>query len=344
MASSPSIVGGFSREPAIQTDAASLLEISGLSTEIVRRDGVHRALDGVGLTLRRGGAIGIVGESGSGKSMLALAIMGLLPDAIRVTAGSIRFEGSDLLRLSERAMRGVRGARIGLVFQEPMTALNPLASIGGQVAETLIVHRGLSRAAALRQAVALLDRVGIPGAARRAEDYPHRLSGGMRQRVVIAMALACDPALLIADEPTTALDVTIQAQILDLLADLRRERGMAILLISHDLELVAGFAEEVAVMYAGRVVERGAARQTFAAPRHPYTAALLASVPRIEQDVARLTAIEGVVPRLEALPSGCAFRPRCPLAGADCAVAPPPMVARDGGAAACLRLAEAVPG
>ncbi len=322
------------------TRDAPLLEVAGLCTAIARREGTHRALDDVALTLRPGGALGIVGESGSGKSMLALAIMGLLPPAIRVTAGSIIFEGEDLLRLPERALRRVRGARIGLVFQEPMTALNPLHSIGAQVSETLVVHRRLPKAEAWRQAVALLDRVGIPDAARRAEDYPHRLSGGMRQRAVIAMALACDPALLIADEPTTALDVTIQAQILDLLADLRQERGMAILLISHDLELVAGFAEEVAVMYAGRVVERGPARAAFAAPLHPYTRALLSSVPRIEEDVARLSAIEGMVPRLEALPPGCAFAPRCPLAAGDCTRGVPPMLAQGARQAACLRVTE----
>jgi len=322
--------------------ASPLLEIAGLSTELRLPSGRHRALDAVSVTLPRGGTLGVVGESGSGKSMLALAIMGLLPAAIGVTGGAIRLDGVDLLTLPEPAMRRIRGARIALVFQEPMTALNPLQPIGWQVAEMLVVHRRLSRAEAMRRAVALLDRVGIPDAARRAAEYPHRLSGGLRQRAVIAMALACEPALLIADEPTTALDVTVQAQILDLLADLRQETGMAILLISHDIELVAGFADEVAVMYAGRVVEHGPARATLAQPLHPYTRALLTSVPRMEQEVARLAAIDGLPPRFEALPTGCAFHPRCPRAVPDCARTRPPMEERGGRAASCLLLDETV--
>jgi oligopeptide/dipeptide ABC transporter ATP-binding protein len=320
-----------------------LLEIAGLATEISTTTGSHPALDGVSVTLPRGGTLGIVGESGSGKSMLALSIMRLLPPTIRVTSGSIRLDGEDLLRLDERAMRRVRGARVALVFQEPMTALNPLQPIGWQVAEMLVVHRRLSRADALRRAIALLDRVGIPDAARRAGEHPHRLSGGLRQRVVIAMALACEPALLIADEPTTALDVTIQAQILDLLAELRVELGMAVLLISHDIELVAAFADEVAVMYAGRVVESGPARATLAAPLHPYTRALLTSVPRMDEQVARLMAIEGLPPRLDALPRGCAFQPRCAMAVPTCAQVRPVLDARGGRAAACLRIDETMP-
>jgi len=320
-----------------------LLEIADLATEISTIAGSHPALDGVSVSLQRGGTLGIVGESGSGKSMRALSIMRLLPPAIRVTAGSIRLDGEDLLRLDERAMRRVRGARVALVFQEPMTALNPLQPIGWQVAEMLVVHRRFSRAEAMRRAVALLDRVGIPDAARRATEHPHRLSGGLRQRAVIAMALACEPALLIADEPTTALDVTIQAQILDLLADLRAERGMAVLLISHDIELVAGFADEVAVMYAGRVVEHGPARATLAAPLHPYTRALLTSVPRMDEQVARLKAIEGSPPRLDALPRGCAFQPRCAMSVPACAHVRPALEAHAGRAAACLRVEETMP-
>jgi len=325
-------------------DAASpILEIAGLTTEIKGYGGSHRALDDVSLKLPRGGTLGIVGESGSGKSMLALSIMRLLPPEIRITAGTIRVEGEDLLALEERAMRRVRGARVALVFQEPMTALNPLQSIGWQVAEMLVVHRRLSRAEAMRRAVALLDRVGIPDASRRAAEHPHRLSGGLRQRAVIAMALACEPALLIADEPTTALDVTIQSQILDLLADLRAETGMAVLLISHDIELVAGFADEVAVMYAGRVVESGPARVTFTTPLHPYTRALLTSVPRLDEEVARLTAIVGLPPRLDALPGGCAFHPRCAMAVPECARTRPALEVRGGRAAACLRLDTMMP-
>ncbi|MGG5822729.1 ABC transporter ATP-binding protein [Falsiroseomonas sp. HW251] len=316
-----------------------LLEICGLTTEIVTgRRGV-RALAGIDLSVAQGEAVGIVGESGSGKSMLALALMGLLPPAIRVTAGRILLDGNDLLTLGERGMRAVRGARMGLVFQEPMTALNPLQSIGTQVAEVLTTHRRAKRAEAWRLAVALLDRVGIPDAARRAGEYPHRLSGGLRQRAVIAMALACDPALLVADEPTTALDVTIQAQIMDLLADLRRERGLAVMLISHDLELVAGFADRVAVMYAGRIVEQGPAREALTAPRHPYTRALLGSIPRIDGDEARLPAIGGLVPRLDDLPPGCAFAPRCALAIEACGAAPPALTGSAVHQAACIRAA-----
>ena len=320
--------------------AEPLLEVRGLVTEIVASGGAHRALDGVACGFAPREALGVVGESGSGKSMLALAVMGLLPPAIRVVAGSIRLGGQELLTLGERGMRGVRGARIGLVFQEPMTALNPLQTIGAQVAEALVVHRRAGRAEAMRQAVAMLDRVGIPDAARRAREHPHRLSGGLRQRAVIAMALACGPELLIADEPTTALDVTIQAQILDLLDDLRRENNLAVMLISHDLELVAGFADRVMVMYAGRVAEHGPAQATLTAPLHPYTRALLGSVPRIDQDLARLPAIEGLVPRLDALPPGCAFHPRCALAAEACRVAPPALRGDAARAAACIRLDE----
>jgi oligopeptide/dipeptide ABC transporter ATP-binding protein len=320
-----------------------LLAVEDLSTEIATPSGAHRALDRVGLRIARGEALGVVGESGSGKSMLALAVMGLLPPAIRVTGGRIALDGTDLLRLGERGMRRIRGARIGLVFQEPMTALNPLQSIGTQVAEVLRVHGRANRGEALRAAVALLDRVGIPDAPRRAAEYPHRLSGGLRQRAVIAMALACDPELLIADEPTTALDVTIQAQILDLLADLRREKNLAVMLISHDLELVAGFADRVAVMYTGRVVEVGPARATLTDPLHPYTRALLGSVPRIDEDVARLPAIAGLVPRLDTLPPGCAFHPRCAHAVEACRAAVPPLLERDGRAAACIRVDEVAP-
>jgi peptide/nickel transport system ATP-binding protein len=320
-----------------------LLEIRGLTTEIATRQGRTRALDAVDLSIARAEAVGVVGESGSGKSMLALAIMGLLPPAIQVTAGSIRLDGQELLGLPERRMRAIRGARIGLVFQEPMTALNPLQPIGTQVAEALTTHRRADRAEAMRAAIALLDRVGIPDARRRAQEYPHRLSGGLRQRAVIAIALACDPLLLIADEPTTALDVTIQAQILDLLADLRREKDLAVMLISHDLELVTGFADRVAVMYTGRVVEHGPARATLTAPLHPYTAALLGSVPRIDQDLARLPAIEGMVPRLDALPQGCTFHPRCAFAVVSCQAAVPAMRGEPGHQAACIRVGAKVP-
>jgi oligopeptide/dipeptide ABC transporter ATP-binding protein len=285
-----------------------LLEIQGLTTEIATREGRTRALDSVDLSIARAEAVGVVGESGSGKSMLALAIMGLLPPAIRVTAGSIRLDGQELLGLPERRMRAIRGARIGLVFQEPMTALNPLQSIGTQVAEALTTHGRAKRAEAMRAAVALLDRVGIPDAPRRAQEYPHRLSGGLRQRAVIAIALACDPVLLIADEPTTALDVTIQAQILGLIRRLATERGVAVLLTTHDLGSAYEICDAITVMYAGQEVESAPVDRFFAEPRHPYTRRLLASLPRKDGEV---TGIPGEVPNLTRAPGGCRFNPRC---------------------------------
>jgi oligopeptide/dipeptide ABC transporter ATP-binding protein len=268
--------------------------------------------------------------------MTALAIMGLLPEGGRIAAGSIAFEGEDITRLQERDMQRLRGARMAMIFQEPMASLNPVLTVGAHVTEPLILHRRLSRAEARKQAVDLLDRVGIPSAARRLDEYPHRLSGGMRQRVMIAAALACRPDLLIADEPTTALDVTIQAQILRLLADLQREFGMAVLFITHDLGVVAEQARRVVVMYAGRVVERAPTAALFDAPAHPYAAALLRCVPG-EGEAERLETIEGSVPSPAALPPGCRFAPRCPRAIAACDAADPPLrsagVAHD---AACI--------
>jgi len=299
----------------VNDDRPPLLEVRGLTTEFVsQRTGVRRAVravDGVSFEIARGEILALAGESGSGKSVTALSILRLVPPPGRIVSGSIRFEGRDLLALDERDLRRVRGARIGFVFQEPMTALNPVFTVGDQIAEALEVH-GVARGAAARaRAVELLDTVRIPEPARRARDFPHQLSGGMRQRVLIAAAMACRPPLVMADEPTTALDATIQADILDLLVAMRREHGLSLLLITHDLGIVARVADRVAVMYAGRIVETGPAPGVLASPRHPYTRGLLASLPGQEPGT-RLKAIPGAVPDLAALPPGCAFAPRCP--------------------------------
>jgi peptide/nickel transport system ATP-binding protein len=279
---------------------------------------ITHAVQGVGLTLQRGRTLGLVGESGCGKSVTALAIMRLLPKETAHIQGQIRFEDRDLAQLPEREMQDIRGNRMAMIFQEPMTSLNPSYTIGDQIGEVLQRHRGLGRAAAHRQAIALLERVRIPSAGARVHDYPHRLSGGMRQRVMIAMALACAPLLLIADEPTTALDVTIQAQILDLLRMLQAETGTAILLITHDLGVVAEMADEIVVMYAGEIVERGPVAAVLSAPEHPYTAGLLGSIPRLETRRERLSAISGMVPSLTTKFTGCRFAPRCPFAEDRC--------------------------
>jgi oligopeptide/dipeptide ABC transporter ATP-binding protein len=277
------------------------------------------ALDGVSFSLDRGHVLGIVGESGCGKSMTALSIMRLVPSPGRIVGGQIVFAGRDLLALPEREMRALRGAEIAMIFQEPMTALNPVIDVGNQVAEALQLHRGMKRREARARSTALLGEVGIPEPERRARSYPHELSGGMRQRIVIAMAIACEPDLLIADEPTTALDVTIQAEILELLRELRERRGMALVLITHDLGVVAEQADDVAIMYAGRIVEHAPVRELFHHPKHPYTRALLRSMPKLGEHRERLEAIPGQVPDLARLPSGCAFRDRCPDAIPRCA-------------------------
>jgi len=298
---------------------AHLLEIDGLRTVFRNPGGDVPAVDGVTLSVARGQTLGIVGESGCGKSMLSLSVMRLVPSPGWVAAGRVMFDGQDLLALPKHAMRAIRGNRIGMIFQEPMTSLNPVFTVGDQIAEAMRAHdRGASKAALRTRAVAALDRVRIPAAARRFDDYPHQMSGGMRQRMMIAMALSCDPDLLIADEPTTALDVTVQAQILDLLRDLQAQSGMAIILITHDLGVVAEMADEVAVMYAGRVVERASGTAIFDDPQHPYTLGLLGSVPRVEETRSRLLAIEGSVPAPFALPDGCRFHPRCVFAAPAC--------------------------
>ncbi len=314
--------------------AEALLTVEDLQTFFRAGDEVSRAVDGVSFHVNRGETLAIVGESGSGKSVTALSIMRLVPiPPGEIAGGRVRFRDRggamrDLLALSEREMRAVRGNEIGMIFQEPMSSLNPLLTVGEQIAEVVRLHRGLGHAAASRRAVEMLARVNIPDPKSRIGEYPHRLSGGMRQRVMIAMALSCNPTLLIADEPTTALDVTIQAQILDLMRELQAESEMSILFITHNLGVVAEIADRVAVMYGGRVVEQGAVGTVFASPLHPYTRALLRSIPSVashgRDPGRRLLAIPGQVPSPAALPPGCAFAPRCELAIARCHETPPP--------------------
>jgi oligopeptide/dipeptide ABC transporter ATP-binding protein len=321
----------------------ALLEIRDLHTTFPAAAGEARAVDGVSLSLDAARTLGLVGESGCGKTMTALSIMRLVPPPGRVVAGQIELDGRDLLRLTERAMRAVRGADIAMIFQEPMTSLNPVFTVGDQIAEAVRLHHDASRAAARAQAIEMLRTVEIPEPERRYDEYPHQLSGGMRQRVMIAMALSCRPRILIADEPTTALDVTIQAQILDLLGGLQRRLGMALLLVTHDLGIVAERADAVAIMYAGRVVEFGAVADVFQHPLHPYTRGLLHSIPKIgAARQRRLDAIPGVVPDLLHLPSGCRFRDRCALAIDACAATDPRLEEHAAGHwAACIRIGDA---
>jgi peptide/nickel transport system ATP-binding protein len=305
-----------------------ILRVEDLRTEFRTEAGTTAPVDGVSLEVRAGETLALVGESGSGKTMTALSILQLVPaPAGRIVGGRIRFRGRDLGTLSAGEMRRVRGREIAMIFQEPMTSLNPVFTCGEQIAETLVLHERLRRTAARARAIELLGQVGIAEPRQRMDEYPHQLSGGMRQRVMIAMALACRPALLIADEPTTALDVTIQAQILELLRRLQAELGMALLLITHDLGVVAGLADRVCVLYAGQVVETCEAATIFRGSRHPYTAGLLASVPRLGERRASLRAIPGQVPDPAAFPSGCRFHPRCPLAEARCTATPAPLEA-----------------
>jgi peptide/nickel transport system ATP-binding protein len=311
---------------------ADLLEVRDLIARFRDDAGRElRAVDQVSFRVPAGSTVGLVGESGSGKSVTALSIMRLLRDPPgRVVGGEVRFDGRDLLALSEREMRALRGNRLSMIFQEPMTSLNPVLTTGDQVGEPLVIHRGQSRRAAMAEAVELFRLVGIADPERRVREYPHQMSGGMRQRVMIAMALSCNPKVLIADEPTTALDVTIQAQILSLLARLQRELGMSLLLITHDLGVVAETCDEVVVMYAGRVVERARATELFAQPRHPYTAGLLRSIPAFGEAHAagekrRLQEIPGLVPRLDQLPPGCRFADRCPRVQERCKKEEPPL-------------------
>ena len=317
----------------------TVLDVKNLQTVFFTPSGLFRAVDDVSFTVRRGETLAIVGESGCGKSVTALSVMRLVPDPPgRVVGGSVTLEGTDLLGLDEAEMRKIRGNRISMIFQEPMTSLNPAFTIGEQINEAILRHRRTSRAEARALTIAMLERVRIPSPAQRYDDYPHRLSGGMRQRVMIAMALALSPRLLIADEPTTALDVTIQAQILELMRMLREEMDTAIILITHDLGVIAEVADDVAVMYAGRIVERAPVHALFAQPQHPYTIGLLGSIPQLHLQQARLAAIEGQVPTAMSPVRGCRFHPRCPFAVDQCREASPPLadVAPDH-AAACWR-------
>jgi peptide/nickel transport system ATP-binding protein len=320
------------------TGALPLLAVEDLKVAFPGDDGrVTYAVDGVDLTVGRGRTLGIVGESGCGKSVTSLAVMGLLPKGTKIS-GRVRFDGIDLLNVADQALRDLRGDRLAMIFQEPMTSLNPSYTIGEQIIEVLIRHRGLARAAARERAVELLRQVGMSAPAQRIDDYPHKLSGGMRQRAMIAIALACHPQLLIADEPTTALDVTIQAQILDLMRELKATSGAAIILITHDLGVVAEICDDVAVMYAGEVVERAPVETLFARPGHPYTVGLLAAIPRLDRRNGALAAIEGTLPDMTAPPAGCRFAPRCPFADAGCVAARPPVVAlADGHMARCFK-------
>ena len=317
----------------------ALLEVRELET-VFALNGRHvHAVDHVSFAIEAGRVLGLVGESGCGKSMTALSLMRLVPSPGRVAGGRVLLDGRDLLALPEREMRSVRGAGLAMIFQEPMTALNPVFTVGSQIAEALRLHRRMGRSEAWERATALLDEVGIPEPARRAHDYPHQLSGGMRQRVMIAIAISCEPRVLIADEPTTALDVTIQAEILELLRALRERHGMALLLITHDLGVVAEQADEVAIMYAGRIVEQAPVTALFDRPLHPYTQALLRSMPGVTGRRARLEAVPGTVPDLLHLPSGCAFRDRCPLAVEECAARVPPLEEKAAQhRAACIRV------
>jgi peptide/nickel transport system ATP-binding protein len=306
--------------------ASPLIEIEGLRVVFHGDDGrTTHAVDCVDLAVANGATLGLVGESGCGKSVTSLAIMGLLSKQSAEVTGSIRFDGFDLLEVPDETLRDLRGNRLAMIFQEPMTSLNPSFTIGDQIIETILRHRGGTRRRARERAIELLRRVHIPSPEKRIDEYPHKLSGGMRQRVMIAMALACDPRLLIADEPTTALDVTLQAQILDLMRELKAASGAAIILITHDLGVVAEVCDEVAVMYAGEIVERAPVDELFANPQHPYTVGLLGSIPRLDRRASHLATIEGMVPNMANPPAGCRFAARCPFVSDICLSAPPPL-------------------
>ncbi|MFJ5221842.1 ABC transporter ATP-binding protein [Streptomyces sp. NPDC088400] len=303
-----------------------LLEVRDLRVEFRTRDGIVRAVNGVTYSVEAGETLAVLGESGSGKSVTAQAVMGILdmPPG-RITGGEVLFQGRDLLKLKEDQRRKVRGAEMAMIFQDALSSLNPVLTVGAQLAEMFTVHRGMSRKEARARAVELMDRVRIPAAGDRAGDYPHQFSGGMRQRIMIAMALALEPALIIADEPTTALDVTVQAQVMDLLAELQRELNMGLILITHDLGVVADVADRIAVMYAGRIVETAPVYDIYKAPAHPYTRGLLESIPRLDQKGKELYAIKGLPPNLLHIPPGCAFHPRCPMAQDVCRRDVPPL-------------------
>jgi oligopeptide transport system ATP-binding protein len=320
-----------------------LLEVTDLRTYFNTEEGVVRAVDGISFTMRPGERLGVVGESGSGKSVAAMSVMGLIePPAGQIVTGSIVYKGQNLLELSEEKMQEVRGGEIAMIFQDPMTSLNPVYSIGNQMVETILLHQSVSKKQAEQLAIQALADVQIPKPKDRMDDYPHQFSGGMRQRVMIAMGLSCNPSLLIADEPTTALDVTTQAQIMDLMLNLAEERGTAVMLITHDLGVVAGFCDTVQVMYAGRMMERGTGDEVFYVPKHPYTWGLLSSMTRLDEvKAARLHSIRGAPPSVINLPHGCRFRPRCDFAVEVCGqVLPMLEPGRDGREAACHRKDE----
>ena len=318
-----------------------LLEVDDLKMYFHTEDGVVRAVDGVSYTLDRGETLGVVGESGSGKSVTHMTMMGLIPmPPGKIEGGSVLYRGHDLLNMPEAQMQHVRGNDIAMIFQDPMTSLNPVYKIGKQVGEGLRLHRGYSKEQALKRAVELLDAVGIPEPEKRVNEYPHQFSGGMRQRVMIAMALACDPDILIADEPTTALDVTIQAQIIELMQEMQEKNGNAIVMITHDLGVVAGICNKVLVMYAGRTMEYGSAREVFYQPSHPYSIGLLNAVPRLDAEGEALLTIPGNPPNLLRLPKGCPFQPRCPYAMEQCASAPPLEQFGEGRLRACFKPVE----
>ena len=326
---------------ASDLDNKVILEVEDLHTQFRTRWGTVKAVDGVSFSLRQGETLGIVGESGCGKSVTMLSLMRLVPTPPgRIVSGKIILDGEDLLELPEDAMNKVRGSKIALIIQDPMTSLNPVFSIGNQVSEAIRIHQDIPKKTVMEKAIEVLRRVNIPAAETRIRDYPHEMSGGMRQRVVGAIGISCQPLVLIADEPTTSLDVTIQAQYLKLLKDLQEDSGMSMIFITHDFGIVAKMCDRVAVMYAGKVVEQGSVRDIFNRPSHPYTEALLASVPKMEEDVDRLYSIEGQPPTLHDLPQGCSFAARCPYVMDRClAEYPPPLEAGEDHVAACWRLA-----
>ena len=318
----------------------SLLKVDGLQVQFQTKKGVNTSVDGVSFSIGKGEILGIVGESGCGKSVTSLSILQLLGTNAKISQGSIKLSGRELLGLSEEEMCKIRGNEIAMIFQDPMTALNPTLTIGEQLIEPLVIHQGYSKADARKEAVEVLKKVGIAAPEKRMKEYPHQLSGGMRQRVMIAMAVSCAPKLLIADEPTTALDVTIQAQILELMLELRQNMETAIILITHDMGVVAETADNILVLYAGKVVEYGSVKDIFNAPKHPYTQGLLSSIPPLQEDVEELNTIEGTVPAPGQMPAGCRFGPRCPHAGEHCRREQPGLYPVEGALVSCFQYAK----
>ena len=318
----------------------SLLKVDGLQVQFQTKKGVNTSVDGVSFSIGKGEILGIVGESGCGKSVTSLSILQLLGTNAKISQGSIKLSGRELLGLSEEEMCKLRGNEIAMIFQDPMTALNPTLTIGEQLIEPLVIHQGYSKADARKEAVEVLKKVGIAAPEKRMKEYPHQLSGGMRQRVMIAMAVSCAPKLLIADEPTTALDVTIQAQILELMLELRQNMETAIILITHDMGVVAETADNILVLYAGKVVEYGSVKDIFNAPKHPYTQGLLSSIPPLQEDVEELNTIEGTVPAPGQMPAGCRFGPRCPHAGEHCRREQPGLYPVEGALVSCFQYAK----